>query len=460
MDGANETDTITILHLISKQPVDKTEFFEKGLKHISPEVKLLTLKLVKEEKNKNIIHTLHKMLEETKDPALLREIIITLATLDPETDLSQYLAHSDNEIVKECIGAYIKSSNPDFKRKANEMLNQWFESANEADLQRALWVSGRSGDDLYTSHISMLMQHHNVEVRQAAYEAAGLNGKSVFVEKLFSEFQRADDINQMILSALEKTGDYCLPAVKSYIWAQQCEGIRSGKLIMMLGRMQGAAPLQLLEECLIQFPGKTDLILPAILKASIHAKGNEAQYKKAVKDKLDAAAMIVFSLGFLDNGGEKNQLIKNALTLELTNLRNNCLDLFSFLYDTEKIKKAKTGFDIGTKESMANSLELVQISVPKEFANLFIDIFENSLLKDKLSMLQKIAVEPVLTHEILVKNILFDVRYHYNNWTKACVLYSLKEKRAPIHREFIKSFTFSEDRVLKNTAEFIISETY
>ena len=40
------------------------------------------------------------------------------------------------------------------------------------------------------------------------------------------------------------------------------------------------------------------------------------------------------------------------------------------------------------------------------------------------------------------------------------LLATLKEKRATIHREFIKSFTFSEDKVLKNTAEFIISETY
>ena len=204
MDGANETDTITILHLISKQPVDKTEFFEKGLKHISPQVKLLTLTLVKEEKNRNILPTLQKMLEEIKDSGILREIINTLTALNPEADLSQYLEHTDNEIVKECISAYIKSSNPEFKKKANERLTQWFESANEADLKRALWVSGRYNDDLYISHISRLMQHHNVEVRQAAYEAAGLNGKSVFAEKLFSEFQQADDINHIFLLRWKK----------------------------------------------------------------------------------------------------------------------------------------------------------------------------------------------------------------------------------------------------------------
>jgi hypothetical protein len=265
--------------------------------------------------------------------------------------------------------------------------------------------------------------------------------------------------DHLIIPALEKTGDRCLPSIRAFLWEHQCGGPLSEKLIMMLGRMGGMAPLQLLEECLVQFPERTHQILPAILKSNIRVKGSDEPYKKAIREKLEAAAQIVFGLGFYANGG-KDQLIGNALNLELVNLRNKCLDLFSFLYDRENIRKAKAGFELGTKDSIANALELVQLSVSREFANLFIDIFENSLLRDKISVLRKVVPEPALSHDILAKNILFDVRYQYNNWTKACVLYSLKEQKGTIHPELIRSFTFSEDRVLKNTAEYIISATH
>jgi hypothetical protein len=280
------------------------------------------------------------------------------------------------------------------------------------------------------------------------------------VEKLFSEFQQADDTRHLTIPALEKTGDHCLPVVKNYLWKQHCEGARSRELIMMLGRMPGSGPTQLLEECLLQFPGKTDLILPAMMKANIQSRGNDTLYKKAIKGKLDAAVMILFYQGWLESSGPRSSLVYGALNLELISLRQKCLDLFSFLYDAETIRKAKTGFEIGTKESIANALELVQVSVDKELAGTFTIIFENFLLRDKITELRKLMIVPVLSPEIVAKNILFDIGHYYSAWTKACVLYSMEQMQIPISREFVRPFTLSENRVLKDTAEFIISTAY
>jgi hypothetical protein len=456
----DEAEAISVLRLINAQPVDKKDFLETALSHPSLNVQKLALKQVQEGKNLELVPFLKNLLYETQSLAAKEEIIRTLNNLGAEIDLSGFIDHDDEAIMQASVAAYLNSSNDSFRKNGTDKLSLWFGSSQETDLLRALQVAGETKGEAFTSHISRLMQHHEPAIRKAAYKAAGINGQSVLVEKLFSEFQQSEDADNIIMSALEKTENYCLPAVKNYLWNQRCEGVKSRKLLMMLGKMQGAAAVELLEKSLLEFPEKADLILPALLKKDIQSKGNEGSYKKAIKQKLEAAVTIVFGLEYLNRSTEKNPVLQKALDLELTVLRNSCLDLFSFLYDPGKILKAKTGFEINTKESIANALELIQVSVAPEFAVQFLLIFEKSMLHDKVMELKKITKEPVLTDEILLKNILFDVGYHYNHWTKACMLYSLRGKRISIDREFIRPFTFSEHPVLKNTAEFIISEAY
>ena len=71
-------------------------------------------------------------------------------------------------------------------------------------------------------------------------------------------------------------------------------------------------------------------------------------------------------------------MVIRALQLELINIRDKCLFLFSFLYDREKIRKAKIGFDLNKKESIANAYELIDMVVPKEYSVPFMLIFEQS----------------------------------------------------------------------------------
>jgi ATP/ADP translocase len=456
----DEAEAISVLRLISAQPIDKKDFLEAALKHSSLNVQKLALRQIQDEKKQESIPFLQHLLQDTPKPALKEAIIHTLNNIGAETDLSHFIDHSDEAIEQAAVVSYLSSNNEIFRKQGRDKLSGWFASSNQTDLLRALNVAGAAKGDEYISHILRLMQYHDMTIRKAAYESAGINGQSALVEKLFSEFEESDDADNTILSALEKTGDYCLPGVKNYLWKQRCEGAKSRKLILMLGKMPAPVAGELLEKILLEFPEKADMVLPAMLKKDIRGKGNEEPYKKAIKEKLDAASAIIFSLDYLNHSAGKDAVLQKALELELVTIRNNCLDLFYFLYDQGKIAKAKTGFDINTKESIANALELIQVAVAPEFSSLFMLIFEKSLLRDKALELIKITREPHLTNEIILKDILFDVGYHYNHWTKACMLYSLKDKKTGIDREFIRPFTFSDNPVLKNTAEFIISEAY
>jgi hypothetical protein len=67
------------------------------------------------------------------------------------------------------------------------------------------------------------------------------------------------------------------------------------------------------------------------------------------------------------------------------------------------------------------------------------------------------VTEPYLTEEILIKNILFDVGYFYNDWTKACALYVMKGKKLLVNPEFLKPFLHTSNKILKETAEYILA---
>ncbi len=128
------------------------------------------------------------------------------------------------------------------------------------------------------------------------------------------------------------------------------------------------------------------------------------------------------------------------------------------LYDRETILKIKTGLTIGSKETVANALELVQMEVNKDSGGLFSLLFENSPIEDKcLQLEQRYHFYP--SSEVTIgKNILYDVIYHYNSWTKACVLYSINLKNNFLEPAFIQPFTVAKSEVLKNTATHLFHQ--
>jgi len=164
----------------------------------------------------------------------------------------------------------------------------------------------------------------------------------------------------------------------------------------------------------------------------------------------------LYQIEHMQQKGEDPLLIR-ALELELEMIKEKCLSLFAFLYDAEKVRRAKHGFAAGNKEAFANALELIGITIPPEFSALFTLVYENSTVKDKCSHLRNMVHPPHLQDDTMLKNILFDVGFRYDNWTKSCALYSLREKPHSLQKEFIRPFTTSDNEVLKETATYILA---
>jgi len=212
----------------------------------------------------------------------------------------------------------------------------------------------------------------------------------------------------------------------------------------------------MLEECVTKFPSKTDILMPVLFHHNMHSKHHIEMYRRTIHESLNAAGNLLYQVNFLEQH-KYNPVLLKALQLELQELRNKCVNLFAFCYDPEKMRRAKIGFEIKNREANANALELVQVTVPNEYSGIFTLIYENASVKDKCLELHKSVAEPHLTEDILIKNILFDVGYFYNDWTKACALYMMKGKKLMVNREFLKPFLYTSNKILKETAEYILA---
>jgi hypothetical protein len=155
---------------------------------------------------------------------------------------------------------------------------------------------------------------------------------------------------------------------------------------------------------------------------------------------------------FLQKHGNKYSMIIHALDLELNSIKTKCIWLFSFLFDGEKIRRAKSGFDANTRDSIANAFELVEMTVPKEYSAPFIALFELHEHESVGLQLKKFFNQPILNLASLIKNALGEQASAFSDWTKASLLYTFRDQPELIKADVLAPYLHSDNLILKETA--------
>ncbi|MES1219052.1 MAG: MFS transporter, partial [Bacteroidota bacterium] len=442
LENGSETEVIAVLNLLSSQAGDLSDFYSGALQHSSISVKRYVLKLIRNKKAINLLPVLRQMASDPGNTELVPEILETIASHKQDEDLTEFVNHSNPMIALAAVRAQLLDAT-NFHTPADKKIREWFSSGDKDKKIASLKVAGEIKDGKYIPEIVQLLHDEDKDIRRNAKQAAGLNGHEGTVREYFDEFINSAH-DAAALNAVKNCNEHAFPAVQEYLRKKKCEGSKCRKLLGLLGKSHHLAAKQVLDECLREFPGKAKIILSVIMLRHHSAEGNEDHYKKMIGNYLTSAIHIVYTINFLSRSHPREDLVIEALHTELDDIKDNCLNLFSLLYDEKKIRRVKAGFEINTRESIANALELVHVSVPKNFGLPFIQVFENSDIEDKYVQLQKTVQENSLSRDAIIKNILFDVDYNYNSWTKSCVLYILKDKNLPFGKEFIQPFTFAD----------------
>ena len=149
----------------------------------------------------------------------------------------------------------------------------------------------------------------------------------------------------------------------------------------------------------------------------------------------------------------------DSLQLELLDIREALLNLFSFYSDKEQVDKIKKALYLNKKELAANALELIEVTIKKEYASTFNSAFEDADLSFRCSALKKLIPESAFADiQKVITRVLNTENAFFNHWTKACSLHTTKHGSLKIDRELIHQYLRSENILLRETAAYAVAE--
>ena len=452
----DEKEALSILHLVSSQPVEHEQFYLKALDHSSPVVRKEALKLILDQRCSSLIPDLRQMMTRENEPADLPYLIRTVGLLDEAEDVSPFLEHSNSEVVNAAIMALLSHSDPAKKKTGELHLHRLFESTKTSDQIQALKIVSELKAGSYSDHVYAIIKEQNNETHKDALHAAGMLGSDKLIDLLLSEFLRAEK-DREFLNALLLSGEKAIARIKVLLHEKDCDTNKRRKLFLLTGKIGGSAATNLLQNSLARFPHDVDFILSTLYHLKFRSTDNVAMFRKLIQDTLETASGNIFKLHFLQNQPGKYILVERALELELDALKERCIFLFSFLYDEEKVRRAKSGFDLNTSDSIANSFELIESIVPREYTSLFTTLFEYSDVPYKTGQLKKLLKKiPAISLGGMIQSVLVQQSTQFNDWTKACLLYTFKEQNGLLTHEIIENYKQSQNPMIKEITEMII----
>jgi len=443
------------LHLVKSQPqATQREMLLAALHHSSTVVQCEAVSLVREWNLPGLLPQVKEISLQSNHQDVLVTALSVLASMDPSFDYAGFLIHTNPDIVRAAM-VYSLTRNDSSSKEARQLLISRAHSSDHTfRLQAAKTIGELSGNDFH-SLIVELLHDSNPHVQEAAIFAAGKQHNELLNHELI---RMLDDQNNhpAIIEALRMQGGMVIDMVQTLILTSPDERLW-GKMIMLLGKINDDRAKDVLDQLTDELPAMRETIFKAMNHAGFKADHHQkAKYQKFVRDHLNSASHLVYLMQYLESEHAHTALI-DAIQLELLSIRDNLLELFSFLYDAGSIKKATAGLKINSNESLATALEIISESVAHEFSKIFISLFEHTSLTHKSHELKGHYAVPHLTRAVACDIILCDQHHHFNAWSKSCVMYFMRDEMRLSGKASIEPLTHSPNPLLKETSQWVLN---
>jgi HEAT repeat protein/ATP/ADP translocase len=447
----NETEIINILQMLNTQIGGSSkEIIFKLLDHPSNNIKKVTLLLIQSRNIKGAEEKLKFLADHDKDKEI--QILAVQSLCKEQTEhhhLKHYLHHHDTGIKAAALIGMLKSHEKENRQYAENILTDLIQSNHIKDKQTALQVLIDVKDDYCHPHLSELF---NVDrgMRLAALKAIGGSATQLLLERVMTYFKEHP---LHVGASLQAAGEKSIPFILKTISSHDNDTFLRTKLITVLGKIGGHNAQTTLFELLEKYPSDSGTIV-----RSLHRSRYSATEETQEKLEEISLAYIIYGteLLYMQSLVEHNEnysLLNSSLNIELTEIRNVLICLFGCLYDHEKAFKIKQGLDMKKKESVANSMELIDMIVKKELAIPFNKLYEPTDIEYRSNSLKSyLPPDKVSQAQEILSKILEEKPISYNVWTKACSMYISKKTSVAVTPGLIKKFIHSENMLLKETA--------
>lgn len=459
LESGSESEIIHILRLIRFQQTNviNEELVEKLLQHTSENIRdeMLTLSLA------GIIdipvESLQKMLADPLVPSnLRRKAFVVLCNTDADDELIfTYTGDKDPVIQAEALGKLLATPSSAYYANAAITINDLIVSENTQNRVIAAMAIARSKNEVFKDHLIQLMDDSNRTVSIAAIESVGKWPNEVSV---IAALKHIKTKGKEVCNALFAAGQVGVPYIAAYMLSSEANYEERKQLIKICGAIGGEITANTLVDLCNVLPEHAHTIIKAIYKCSQKDITNNraALENMAQKCIADAAAILHMQEKIYPNQS-KLRLLMDTLNLELDEIRESVLYIFSILYKAPEIENVRRTLALNSKEQIANAFEMLEITVPKKLSHDFITIYEKGDIEHRVAQLYNKKGAAIKDISEVSAYILRSNEAIFLDWSKSCAAYTLHKDNMKYDSALVKRYLYAENPVLRETANFTLN---
>lgn len=457
LSSGSETEALNILGLLAaRHSTMDEEIVLSALDNPSTSVKTRAIQLAEHWHIRHSEEALREIIRTTTDGVLKAEAIKALCQAQlNENEILPYIDDPDAVVQEAALFGILKYGHSDAAKKAKDYLGYMLYSQDSNTRKKVALLLQDLHDQPYQNEIKQLMQDPDPGVVQEAFMAAGKNGDLSLLRLMLDQFNQHE---KAVINALGVAGDNALHLLESYIQTHKCTHRQKEAFIRLIGRIGGERSHKILLHLLMQMPDYFHLLIKTLYQCNYKVTLAHHHYFEAhIHNYLAYGARTLYMQKLLIPYAHKYQVLNNSLKLELDILRDTLLYLFALMYDRNKIKDVRMAFRSGRKEAIANAMEILEMTVKNQTASHFNTIFEATDIEHRTYALRKLYPSSFFAN---IENVLYVIldqdQLNYNDWTKACSIYTSKKQQLSIDHKILYKYLEAEHPLLSEVARFAV----
>jgi ATP:ADP antiporter, AAA family len=354
------------------------------------------------------------------------------------------------------ITGMLSNKDEGIKKMAESALNRLLLSKESKDKKNAIAILNEVKDEYDSPEHIQLLKDDDPEIRDLATKAIGKSSRN---ETLVALLEHIGTNEKQVLASLYNAGANAIPVLKEQITRTGMPDLLHDNLITLCGKIGGDRAIQVLLELLKEQPQHTSTIIKALHRCRFIADADTQKQLEAIAGIyiINGVELLHMQQG-LSKKDPRYDILNSSLQDEIQEIREILLSLFGCIYDREKINQVKYGLNTKHKESIANAMEIIELTVKKEIGKQFNTLFENTSIEQRCIALRALFTEKKFGQvEHILERILSEKPVIYYNWTKACSMYISKKYDHLLDRGLYKKYVNSDNKLLKETALFAVS---
>ncbi|MFZ6031338.1 MAG: HEAT repeat domain-containing protein [Chloroflexota bacterium] len=338
---------------------------------------------------------------------------------------------------------------------AGQVLLRLVESPDAGERALAATALGEIGVQTFYQPLLPLLRDQALEVRRAALRSTGkLNAPELWPLVVQAVYQRGT--RRPAQQALVAAGPPCWDALQSALDGQRSSPETLCRLLSAVGLVGGEQAVSFLVRhvCDENVCVRTE-VLQQLFHLGYRADAEDAPtLRRQIYAEAERAAWLLAS--WQDTGDGPGAMLRSAYLNCLAQLRLRLLNLLSFLYDLQTIRRIRYNLIFGSPAERAVALEVIETLVGREVGAYVLPVLDDLPAELALARLGAAFSQKRLRRNKRLGELLAQAGHALTPWAGACALYTVGKERLQDLSQPARACLDSPDALLREMAAWAL----